>query len=140
MRWLKGVVKETRRTTVRIELETGRKIWATPHFKLDVSEQVLIAWDYTNDCIGIITTKERWNSIETERDKVEGSSMIDVFLSPLDDEFEGDLNGSEVPSNRNLHNRTEESEPTSIVDVFPVPLDEDVDRDDMVELRDDITH
>jgi len=139
MRWIKGVVCETRRTAVRIELETGRKVWTAPHFKLGIREQVLIAWDYTNDCIGTITTKERWKSTETERDKAEASSMIDVFRSPSNEPFEGNLNDLGEPSNNNFIDRAEENSMID-VDVFQSPSDEDVDRDDIVELRNDITN
>jgi hypothetical protein len=140
MRWLKGVVCETHKTLIRIELENGRKVWATPHFKLGICEQVLVIWDYTNDCIGIITTKERWTGTETEQDKAEASSMVDDFLSPSDERFEGELDGLEIASNHIFENETEDNS-ISMVDVFPVPShDEDVDLDSMVELRYDITN
>jgi len=139
MRWIKGVVIMTANKAVLIELENGKKEWATPHFKLNIREQVLIAWDYTNDCIGTITTKERWENTETEQDKVEASSMIDVFQSPSDEPFEGDLNDLGEPSNNNFIDEAEENSMID-VDVFQSPSNEDVDRDDIVELRDDITN
>jgi lactam utilization protein B len=138
MRWLKGVVMQIRDHIVLIELENGRKEWATPHFKLNLRETVLVAWDYTNDCIGIITTKERWESIETEQDKAE-IEAVDIFPNPSDESFEGEPDDIEVPSNTVLNDETEENS-ISMVDVFRVPLnDEDVDIDSIVELRHDIT-
>lgn len=139
MRWLKGVVIQTSGQNVLVELDTGRRSWATPHFKLSAQEHVLVAWDYTNDCVGIITTKERWTGTETERDRVEASSMIDVSLSPSDEGFEGDINDIGEPSNINFTDETEEDSMID-VDVFQNPSDEDVDCDSIVELRDDITH
>jgi len=133
MRWLKGVVIATAKDKVRIELDTGRKVWATPHFKLSMCEQVLIAWDYTNDCIGTLTTKKRWESLETEQ-SIREASTIDVFLSPVGDEIDGDLNGSEIPSNKKLRIGIEDDEPTSMIDVFPIPTNEDVDCDPNVGL------
>jgi hypothetical protein len=140
MRWLKGVVIMTAATgfneSVLVELENGRKSWAAPHFKLSLREHVLIAWDYTNDCIGMITTKKRLDQMETERDKAETASMGDVFRNPSDEVLEEDLNDLVDFSSSSF---TEESEEDSMVDVFRNPSSEDVDRNSVVELRDDIT-
>jgi hypothetical protein len=142
MRRLKGIVCATADTNsaglVCIELENGRKAWAVPPFRLQMCEHVLIAWDYTNNCIGEITTKKRLETSETEQEKTE--AMSDVFRSPLDEAVEGDVDVVDIPST-NLPNGTEEeNEPLSMVDVFPVPYDEGVDCDSVGELRHDITN
>jgi hypothetical protein len=145
MKWLKGVVTKTEpfsvRTTsptVQVELENGRRVWATPHFKLSLCEHVLIAWDYTNSCIGMITTKKRLDQMETERDKVEASSMIDVSRNPSDEVFEENLSDLGESSNSSLTEKGEEDSMIEI-EVFQNPTCEDVDRDSIVELRNDIT-
>ena len=146
MRWLKGVVINTmpsaaRSThlTIEVELETGRRAWATPHFKLNVREAVLVSWDYTNDRIDFITTKERLAAADTEQTQAEDlmieNSMIDVFQSPLNEELEGDLSDIIEPSSQQEPDREEEN---SMVDVFRSPLGDDVDCDSIVELRKDI--
>jgi len=140
MRWLKGVVQSTKGPEVLIELDTGRRVWATPPFKLFIQEHILISWDYTNDYVGIITTKERWASTETERDRIEEASMIDVSQNPSDEELEGDLSDLGKPSSTTESTQGDEEESTSMFDVFQNPLGEDVDCDSIVELRYDFTH
>lgn len=140
MRWLKGVVLKRVGNLFLIELENGRREWTTPYFKPEIREHVLISWDYTNDCIGTITTKERVESTETIRDKVERSMwevIVDVFRIPMNEGLDGDVSDiTEIASKHELN--TEEE--NSMVDVFQVPLGEDVDSDDIVLLRDDITN
>ena len=140
MRWLKGVVINTSsiNSVVQIELETGRRCWATPHFKLDIHENVLISWDYTNDRVNIITTKERWKHTDTERERIEARmNKIDGFQNPSDEELEGDLSDITETSSKQ---KPYEDEENSKCDVFQIPLGEDVDRDDVVLLRKDIQH
>jgi hypothetical protein len=136
MRWLKGVVIGRKHGLVHIEMETGRKVWATPTFHLAIQEQVLISWDYTEDNIGILTTRERLNSMETDQERAE-SQPSDVFQSPLGEEFEGDVSDLDVPTDSG--NPTEEESDVSEERSFPIPLDEDVDPDNIVLLKDDIS-
>lgn len=137
MKWLKGVVMLIIDENVYIELENGRKAWATPRFKVVIREHVLIAWDYTNDCIGTVSTAERLQTMPTERYRVE-AKMVDVFQSPLGDTSEEELNDVAETSDKEMPT----GEDTSEVDdrSFPNPLGEDegVDRNTMVDLRDDI--
>lgn len=137
MKWLKGVVMLIIDENVHIELENGRKAWATPHFKLNIREHVLVAWDYTNNCIGTVSTAERLKTMPTERYKVE-AKMVDVFQSPLGDMSEEELNDVVETSDKEMPTGKDTQE----IDVrsFPNPLGEDegVDRDSMVDLRDDI--
>lgn len=136
MRWLKGVVQATSANEVLIELENGKREWTTPNFKLSIREHVMVSWDYTNARIGTITTTERWAHTETIRDIVEERSMIDVFLSPMGEEFEGEVDDPAETSN--VIERSNEDEEMSMVDVFRNPLGEDVGCDDVVDLRHDI--
>lgn len=134
MRWLNGVVIDRRHNAVQIELATGRKVWATPDFHVEMRENVLISWDYTNDCIATLTTQKRLDSAETEQEKVEALES-EAFRSPSCDEFEGDVSDIvETSSGEPTEDESNVSEERS----FPIPLDEDVDRDDVVLLRDDI--
>ena len=139
MRRLKGVVLKTKKPEVLIELDTGRRVWTTPPFILTIQDHVLVSWDYTNDCIGTITTQKRLAGTETERDKVELASMFDVFQNPLDEEFEGDMSDTvELSNGYKVAQRKEEDSMIDIIDVFQSPLGEDVDCDSIVELRYDI--
>jgi hypothetical protein len=134
MRWLKGVVIDRKHGLVRIELETGRKVWATPPFHVGMKEQVLISWDYTTDNISDFTTKERLDAIETEQERAE-VALSEVFQSPLDEDVEGDVDDLvETSSGQPTEEESDVSEERS----FPIPLDEDVDCNDIVLLRDDI--
>lgn len=135
MRWLKGVVIGRRYGSVQIELETGRKVWATPTFHLEIQEQVLISWDYTNDAIGALTTRERLNSMETPEERAE-NQISDVFRSPADEEFEGDVTDLDEPSDSGKP--TDSESDVSEERCFPIPLDDEVDFDDVVLLKDDI--
>jgi hypothetical protein len=136
MRWLKGVVQATSDNNVLIELENGRREWATPPFKLSIREHVLVSWDYTNARIGTITTSERWAHTETIRDIMEEKSMIDVFQSPMGEPFEDEADDPAETSNTfEVSDRDSEG---SMVEVFRVPLGEDVGCDDAVDLRHDI--
>jgi hypothetical protein len=144
MRWLKGIVCATADTSsaglICVELENGRKAWAMPPFNVDICDHVLIAWDYTNDCIGTITTKEILAKSETEQEKTE-KAMGDVFQSPIDEAVEGDVEDIiDIPSTNLSKGTEEENETLSMVDVFPVPNDDGVDCDSIVELRHDITN
>lgn len=136
MRWLKGVVISNSliSSAVEIELETGRRCWAAPHFKLEIREAVMISWDYTNDRVGFITTKERLTATNTERAQAE-TSISEVFQSPLNEELEGDLSDITETSSKQKPNEEKEN---SMLDVFRNPLVEDVDCDSVVELRKDI--
>jgi len=135
MKWLNGVVMGRKHGLVQIELETGRKVWATPHFNLEMREHVLISWDYTKDCIAILTTKERLERLETEQDRAE-SEVGEAFRSPSCDESEGDVSDVvETSSGQQTTEETYVSEERS----FPVPSVEDVDCDNVVLLRDDIS-
>lgn len=134
MRWLKGVVIGRKHGLIQIEMETGRKVWATPPFHIGMKEQVLISWDYTTDNIGILTTKERLDSIETPEERAERQNS-EVFQSPLNEESEGDVSDLvEISSGQPTDDESYVSEERS----FPIPLDDDVDRNDIVLLRDDI--
>lgn len=80
MRRLKGVVINKRDGLIQIELETGRRIWATPSFSISIREQILLNWDYTHDCIHSMTTPEKLAHEETEEDIAEaeaGNLVID---------------------------------------------------------------
>lgn len=134
MRWLKGVVIDRKYKLIRIELETGRKVWATPPFHIGMKEQVLISWDYTTDNISVLTTKERLDSVETPEERAERQNS-EVFQSPLCGESEGDVTDLLETSSGQA---TEEESYVSEERSFPIPLDEDVDRDNIVLLRDDI--
>jgi len=135
MRWLKGVVIQTNKLSVRIELETGRRLWATPHFKLQIQEHVLVSWDYTGNRVRHLTTNERLAAEESEMDKTELAES-EGFPIPMVEGFEGDVDDLAEPTNDTIvfNVDLEESEERS----FPIPLGEDVDRDDVVLLRDDI--
>lgn len=137
MKWLKGVVILIIDENVYVELENGRKAWATPRFKLSIREHVLVSWDYTNDKIGIITTKERWAQTDTKRTQVE-ASMVDSFQNPLGEVFEEELTDIVETSNEEMPTDRE----TSVVEgrCFPNPLGDEVDREIVVILRDDIKH
>jgi len=136
MRWLKGVVIDRRYGLVQIELETGRKVWTTPTPKLQMCEQVLISWDYTNDEVKHLTTKERLANKETNQDLKE-LAKSEGFPIPSGEVLEGDVNDLAEPTNDSIVlNKDEESE--SEERSFPIPLGEDVDCDNVVLLRDDI--
>jgi hypothetical protein len=134
MKLLKGVVIARLSGSVQIELETGRKVVAAPPFKVGIREQVLIAWDYTNDCVGSITTAERLAAKETDEERVE-VAQSEVFQSPWSEEVEGDLSDLDVPSEVG---KPEGEEQESDERSFPIPMVEDVDLSDIVLLKDDI--
>lgn len=135
MRWLKGVVIDRKHGLIQVELSTGRKVWATPPFKLEMRENVLISWDYTNDRIRHLTTNAKLEKETSEREKAE-LAMSEVFRNPSDEAFEGDVSDLTEPTGSG--NPTEEESDVSEERSFPIPLDEDVGRDDVVLLRDDI--
>lgn len=139
MRWLKGVVISTSKisSAVEIELDTGQRCWAAPHFKLGIREAVLISWDYTNNRVDTITTKERRAATDTERTRAE-ASMNEVFQSPSNEELEEDLSDTTETSSKQKPGR--DAEYDSMVDVFRNPTGEDVDCDSIVELRKDINY
>ncbi len=74
MRWLKGVVLNKKAGLIQIELDTGRRIWATPSFSTSIREHILVSWDYTHDCIKSITTPEKLAREETDEDIAEAEA------------------------------------------------------------------
>ncbi len=74
MRRLKGVVINKKDGLIQIELETGRRIWATPSFNISIREHILLNWDYTHDCIHSMTTAERLAQEETDEDIAEAEA------------------------------------------------------------------
>lgn len=138
MRWLKGVVMKTNDLSVQIELETGRRFWATPNFKLQIMEQVVVSWDYTRNTVRHLTTNERLAQEESEEDKTE-LAKSEGFPIPMGEEFEGSVEDlAELTDNIIMPNEDTLAIMDSEERSFPIPLGEDVDRDDVVLLRDDI--